>query len=272
MVHPASRTLKTPHVQPCGAFLRFALFLFLFFGCATGRVAIPDAPPFNSPAELIQILTARQIHLKDQRVRARISLRIDGVSERRATALLQYRTPGDLKIDIGTLGVSILSASGANDTLRVFLPRDNQYLQGAPARVLETLTGVNMSYYDIHHAIFGLPNLSEPDILRVTRYVPGERVLIELRHPRWTRRLWLDQRTATLLEEHVFAPNGQRLSKRLLSGYRVESGFILPGRIEIHQGEDFIQIDVQSRAINAGLSDADFVLRIPGDVTRHEIK
>lgn len=267
-----SQKTKGPTHSQKGKGWAFCFAILFLMGCSVGHPPLPQAPPFNSPAELLQILTHRNTRLRDQKIKTQVNLKIHGVSERRATALLQYRTPEDIKIDIGTLGISVLSAHATHDSLRVFLPRDNTVLSGQPAKVLEAITGVNLAYYDLYPAIFGLPNLSQNDLPYVTRFVTGESVLLEIKYPFWTRRLWLDRRTATLIEEQISSPEGQRISRRLLSNYKEENGFIFPNHIEIQQGEDLIEINVQWRRINTGLTDETFRLIIPNDATRHEIK
>ena len=88
----------------------------------------------------------------------------------------------------------------------------------------------------------------------------------------YLRRLWIEAHTGFLREERVYNGDGQLVSARMLSDYRMDDGFALPRRIEIRQGEDVILIQVKSRAINTGLADKDFVLPVPRDATRYDIQ
>ncbi|MCZ6631831.1 MAG: DUF4292 domain-containing protein [bacterium] len=245
----------------------------LFFACATGRPPLPDAGLIQNPAELLSLIASQSYGLQDQKIRAKIDLEIDGIKERRATARVLHRAPGDLKLDIGTFGIVFLSALVQNDTLRLHLPRENHYLEGPPEEVLYRITGVDLSYYTLNRAILGLPTLTPLDLPRITRYDVGQtQIILEIRDPLWTRRVVVDRRTATVQEEHIFdTKNDRRLSSRRLTDYRFENGFTLPRRIEILQNDNRnrIRIEIDRREINTGLSQSDFQMKVPSDVIRH---
>jgi outer membrane biogenesis lipoprotein LolB len=266
------KALRCLPAQQRRAFCFLPLFYFLLFGCASNRSALPQLPPITSAAELLHITSARYDTLNSQDMQATVDLTIDGVRERRASARIWHKKPSDLKMVLGGLGVTVMSAHTQNDTLHVHLPRENHYLVGHPEDVLFTLTGVDLSYYAVDRAILGLPNLSPLDAPRVIRFEPGsDTTLLELRHPRYLRRLWFMAQTGLLREEKVYNPDGQLISWRRLSDYHSENGFALPRHIEIHQGQDIILINVKSRKINTGLTDKDFDLLIPKDAIRHDI-
>ena len=247
------------------------ILLFLIAGCVAYRPAL--LPPVTSSADFFDLIATRYDSLHNQEVRASVDLTIDGVRERRASALVRHRFPSDLKLVVGGLGIVVMAARAQDDTLHVHLPRENRYLVGHPEDVLYTLTGVDLSYYAYHCAILGLPNLSPLDASRVVRFEPGrENIFLELQHGLYLRRLWIEARTGFLREERVYNADGQLVSARMLSDYRSEKGFALPRRIEIRQGEDVILIQVKSRAINTGLTDEDFALPVPRDATRHDIQ
>jgi outer membrane biogenesis lipoprotein LolB len=238
-----------------------------------GCVSVPPPPPVvgpvREPAEALHVLSSRAQDLRDLRARARISLRIDGVRQS-ATAILFYRSPDALKLDLnGPLGVGVLSALARRDSLAVYLPRDNRYLEGQAEEVLYRITGVDLSYYDVCKAILGLPNLSPLDLPRTHRFEQRDaRLFLEVRGPLWTRHVWLDPHTMTLSEEEVYDPEGFLLSKRLLKDYREENGVVLPRHIEIRQGEDRIEIQIVRRTVNQGRLDGRFRLKIPSNVVR----
>ena len=251
---------------------RFLLVVFfLTAGCAVNRPA--PLPPVTSSTEFFDLIATRYDSLHNQEVRASVDLTIDGVRERRASALVRYRFPSDIKLVVGGMGIVVMAARAQDDTLHVHLPRENRYLVGHPEDVLYTLTGVDLSYYAYHRAILGLPNFSPLDASRVVRFEPGrENIFLELQHGLYLHRLWIEARTGSLREERVYNADGQLVSTRILSDYRSEKGFALPRRIEIQQGEDVILIQIKSRAVNTDLSDKDFVLPVPKDATRHDIQ
>ena len=246
-------------------------FSFLFFACATGRSRLPDADPIKNPAELLTLIASQSNGLQDQKIRAKVDLEIDGVKERRATARVLYRAPDDLKLDVGAFGVVFLSALAQNNTLRLHLPRENHYLEGAPEEVLYRITGVDLIYYTLNRAILGLPTLTPLDLPRITRYDAGQtQIILEIQDPLWTRRIVVDRRTATVQEEHIFdTKNNRRLSSRRLTDYRFENGLTLPRQIEILQNGDLIRIEIDCRETNTGLSQSDFQMKVPADVIRH---
>jgi outer membrane lipoprotein-sorting protein len=257
----------------CGAFLIFNFsFLILLSGCASTR-SLPPAPQYTTASEFLHILSTRYDSLRSLKTRAKVTLKIDGVRENRAAAGILYQAPDQLRIDMAALGMSFMTAIANQNTLEIYLPRDNNYLTGPPEKVLDTLTGVNLAYYSLIQAILGLPNLSPLDLPRVTLFKPGKNQLyLELTYPLWKRRLIFEPRSATLLEDYVFNLEGALISKRLLSGYHQSNGFVLPKHIEMHQGADLIAIDVETHQSNVEVLGADFHMRVPGDVTRHTIE
>ena len=247
------------------------ILLFLIAGCVANRPAL--LPPITSSTEFFDLTATRYDSLRSQEVRASIDLTIDGVRERRASALVRHRLPSDLKLVVGGFGTVVLAARAQDDTLHVHLPRENRYLVGPPEDVLYVLTDVDLSYYAYHRAILGLPNLSSLDASRVVRFESGKKhIFFELQYDLYLRRLWIEARTGFLREERVYNADGQLVSARMLSDYRMDGGFALPRRIEIQQGEDVMLIQVKSRVVNVGLSDKDFVLPVPKDATRYDIQ
>ena len=248
------------------------LLVLLSSGCATTR-SPRSAADYSTAAELLQIVSSRYDSLRTLQTHANITFKLDGIRESRATTRLLYVSPHRLRIDVGTFGISIMTAVADGNALEVYLPRENNSLVGQPEKVLHALTGVDLAYYNLDHAVLGLPNLSLLDLPRVIGFSAGQsQVFVEIAYPLWKRKLVFDRRSATLLEDHVFDFEGHLISKRLLSGYYSASGFALPKHIAIFQGNDLIAIDVKSHQINKAISDTDFQMRVPGDVTRHQIE
>ena len=262
------RLLPDP-VRPRDRWALLSLGILTVAGCVSAPPPPPVVGPVREPAEALHILSARARDLRDLKARARISLRIDGVRQS-ATAILFYRSPDALKLDVnGPLGVGILSALGRKDSLAVYLPRDNRYLEGQAADVLYRITGVDLCYYNVRKAILGLPNLSPLDLPRTRLFERrGARLFLEVRGPLWTRHVWLDPHTLTLSEEEIYDTEGFLLSRRLLRDYREENGVVLPRHIDIRQGEDRIQIEILRREVNQGGLDGRFQLKVPSNVVR----
>ena len=264
----ARRSKGYPAAGICAGGWLCMLSLFLLLpACAMRPPGLPDVGPVQTPEEILHIVSARTEGLRDLKADARLTLHIDGVRQG-ASARFYYRSPDALKLDVtGPLGTGILFALARDDSLAVYLPRDNHYLKGPAEEVLYSITGVNLEYYDARRAILGLPGLSPLDLPRIARFeAPQGRFLLEIRDPLWTRRIYLDRRTLVVLEERILSRTGDLLSRRLMDDYRDENGIVLPRRIHILQGADQIRIEITRRSVNAGLSDDRFRLRIPSDV------
>ena len=249
-----------------------ALAALLVCACSSAPRRLPDAAQPQSIDGLVALLAARDDSLKNLSARLRIDLRIDGVRQK-GVGLVAYRAPGMLKLNVRDrlLGVGVLEGLVLGDSLAVYLPRDNRYLQGNSVGVLYDITGVNLEYYDVRRALLGLPNLTSSDIPRATRFeTRRDTLFVEVLDALWTRQILFHARTATLLEERVYSPRGHLLSTRRLRDYRMEGGIPLPRSVEIVQGRDRIEITFTHRSANKGVPGERFRLRLPSDATSLE--
>lgn len=248
------------------------LLLLALPGCAASLSRLPEVSPISIPTDLLRIVTARADSLRDLEVRAGIDMRIDGVKQK-GVVVLFYRAPGALKIEMkdALLGIGVLSALARGDSLAIYLPRTNHYLEGPSEDVLRTVTGVDLTPYGATHAMLGLVSMSPLNLPRIGEFQAGRDSLnLEIIEPLWTRRLRFDPRTAVLLDERVYSPRGLLISRRSLSDYQLQSGIPLPRRMEIVQGTDRIRIQVTGRKVNTGVPEDRFRLKVPGDVIHLE--
>jgi len=202
------------------------------------------------------------------RVRARIHLRIEGVKQKGA-AVIFYRAPDQLKIDIHDtlLNIGIMSAKSDRDSIRIYLPRDNRFIEGNIEETLFAVTGVNLSPFDPFSAIMGFPNLSPADLPRVTEFTRHtDSLFVKIMAPLWTRHMWFDAKSATLLKEQIYAPGGTLVTQRTMSDYEHVDGVILPRKIEIFQSDGRIEIRVIERRINTPFPDERFEMKMPNNV------
>lgn len=248
----------------------FCLILLVLSGCAASLSRLPEVALLSTPADLLRIISSRSHSLQDLEVRAKIDMRVDGVKQN-GVVVLFHRSPDALKIEMKVLFSSVLSALARGDSLAVYLARTNHYLEGPSEDVLRTVTGVDLTPYGAREAILGLVNLSPLSLPRIGEYVTHrDSLVVEIIEPQWTRRLRFDPRTAILLEERVYSPQGALISRRILSEYRLQNGIALPRRMEIVQGGNRIRIQVISRKVNSGVPDHRFQLKVPSDVIRVE--
>ncbi len=245
-------------------------FLLVLSGCAASLSRLPEVAPLSTPSDLLRTVSSRSDSLQDLEVRAKINMRVDGVKQN-GIVVLFHRSPDALKIEMKVLFSSVLSALASGDSLAVYLARTNHHIVGPSEDVLRTVTGVDLTPYGAREAILGLVNLSPLSLPRIGEYVTHrDSLVVEIIEPLWTRRLRFDPRTAVLLEEQVFSPQGVLISRRILSEYQLQNGIALPRRMEIVQGGNRIRIQVISRKVNSGVPDRRFQLNVPGDVIRVE--
>jgi outer membrane biogenesis lipoprotein LolB len=251
-------------------YLRAALAAVAMMAIAACASTSPPIPAIRTPesiAGLVALLDQREGNLHSVDARFQIDLRIDGIRQKGNGALF-WRKGTALKLDVSDrlLGIGVLSALAYGDSLCVHLPRENRYLRGDAADVLYHVTGVDVSYYGLHRAILGLPNLASSDIHRATRFeARSDTLIVEVVDPLWTRHLRIHGPTGVLLEERIFAPDGRRLSTRYLSDYRVQGGMPLPGTIRILQDSDRITLRYRRQTVNLGVPDDRLRLNLPSD-------
>lgn len=164
----------------------------------------------------------------------------------------------------GTLGVGILSAKFWGDSVRVYLPGENAFLQGRAATVLYQVTGVDLSYYDVQRVLLGLPTFEPSAYKRVIGFrTDTDHYVIELQYDRWIRRSWISRVDLSVMKEEIIDAHGVKRSQLRLWEYRVESGCRLPRKFNISQGMNQIEFNVATQKVNTGLRDHLFEQRIP---------
>lgn len=236
--------------------------------CASAPPPRP-VPPVRDPGDLIARVLANADSLLNVRIRARVSLEIDGVRQN-ASSVCFYEAPDDMRLEIsGPLGVSLLSSLFIGDSLRVYLPGDGGYLDGPAPRVLYQVTGMNLGYYDTRRVILGLPSFGPADRASVVAFstTPTDYVL-DIRHPGYIRRALVNRTDLTLRREDILDLAGIRRSGLSLDGYRTISGVRLPGEIKVYQDGNHISISVESAQVNEGLEAGVFVLNLPQGARR----
>jgi outer membrane lipoprotein-sorting protein len=249
--------------------LCFAAIACLFYSCAVSPHRPSAVPLVRDPTELIQRLIADSDSLRDARIRARVSLEIDGVRQK-ASSVAFFRQPDDLRMEIsGPLGVSIMSAKFWGDSLRVYLPGENAFLQGPAASVLYKVTGVDLSYYNIPRVLLGLPTVEPSSRERVIGFhTEAEYYILELQHETWTRRIWINRSDLSQTREDIIDAYGKRRSQLRLEDHHFVFGCRFPRKVRISQGLNKIEFSVESHKVNIGLQDKMFDQNVPPGVKR----
>jgi outer membrane lipoprotein-sorting protein len=246
------------------------LLMLLLAGCASAR--LPSiATPINGPRDLLLHIASHTDSLQNARVRTRVSMEIEGVRQK-ATSIVFAERPSDLKMEVnGPLGVSIMSARFRDDSLKVYLPGDNGYLEGSAARVLYQVTGMNLAYYDIQDVILGIPTIGRSAEHHITGFrTTADHHIVDLDLGLFRKRMWVDRVRVVVTREDILDVDGVLLSRLQLNQYETRNGCVLPGRIRIDQGINHIVWSTESLEINQGISPSVFELRMPPGVSRLE--
>jgi outer membrane biogenesis lipoprotein LolB len=244
---------------------RFLLFGAAFLcACATSHPRPASRTEIRDPAELIDRVYSQTGTMVDARIRARVSMKIDGVRQN-ASSVIFFRSPADLRLEIsGTLGVSIMSAKFWGDSVRVYLPSENGYLAGRAARVLYQVTGMDLSYYDLERVLLGLPSIQPSDRDQIIGFHTEEKsYTIDTHVPRGRRRTWIDRSALVVTREDVFDRWDALQTQLRLGEYKTISGSVLARKITIRQGQNQIALSVESHKLNTGLEDTVFDQALP---------
>lgn len=242
-------------------------FAFFIFSSCAGPQALKRHLPADTAADLLKIASDDIARLRTFEGEARVSLRLEGVRQK-ALALVLFRSPSDLKVDVtGPLGIRLMTASASGEDLRVFLPRSNELYEGrADGDVLRRVTGVDLGAWAPWRALLGVAPANSGRVEGFER--EGERLIVRVREGAGTRRLTFDAQGLTLAEEEVYDREGRLVVRRRMSDYRETDGVVLPRRIALSQGEDEVRIEYTEWKLNRGVEEERLRMRVPQDVNR----
>jgi len=243
------------------------VFLFFLLLSCAGPGALRRHLPADTADDLLKIAAGDVARLRSFEGEARISLRLEGVRQR-GSALVLFRRPHDLKVDVtGPIGVRLVTAVASGDSLRVFLPRSNDLYEGrADGAALRRIIGVDLRAWAPWRAMLGVVAGDPGQVEGFER--EGDRLVVRLRGASGTRRLTFDARSLTLSREEVYDREGALVARREMSGYREVDGVVLPRRIALFQGEDEVRVEYTDWRLNRGVEEERLRLRAPEGVNR----
>ena len=254
---------KTFHFAFCISHFAFPLLLL---SCAAPK-SLQRQVPFESAADLLQIVSDDISRLQTFEGEARISFRIEGVRHK-ASAMVLFRRPDLLKIEVtGPLGMRLLTGVASSESLRIFLPRVGDLYEGpADGDILERITGVDLSAWPPWKALLGVPSFDSEPEREIEKQ--GDRLSVWTVGEKFKRRLTFDGKSLTLAGEEIYDEAGDPITKRTMSDYRSMKGVVLPRRIALIQGEAEIRLDYKTWKINEEIGDERLRLRLPREVNR----
>ena len=234
----------------------------LLIGCASTARRSP--PVITSPTELIQQVQRTRSRILDASSQATLSIQIDGVRQKAKSAFF-YRSPDSLRLEItGPVGSGLLSALFYRDSVDVYLPRENEFFSGPSNEILRGITGMELGYYGLPHALLGLPDLEEDDLAQLTSYSADKNsYYLIFAYPFGSRRITIDRRALGTIDDIFLDSFGSTLSHRRISEYRAFGDTFLPARISIDQNGNHIHIHHTRTRPNIGVASDQLLIRVP---------
>jgi hypothetical protein len=239
----------------------FAFCLLLLAGCAPPALLRQGWTPDQDPALILDHARRDLEALGDLKGAAELTL-VQSGQRQHASAALLFKPPGLFRVEArGPLFVHLFTALLRGNSL-IARTGDAPWRGGPFADELITqLLGLDLSGYDLRHALLGLVAPGTLDSLVQTG--PG-RCLAYVRGT-LPRRLHLDTRQGLIAAEELLGAQGETLLIRGLQEYQRVGRFHLPRRVEIRQGDRALLLEYRSWAPDTGLDEAAFTRGIPLD-------
>ncbi len=195
---------------------------------------------------------------------AGIELR-QGKVRQRGTALIQMKGADLFRVEVrGPFYSHVFTALQEGDSLTVYGRAVNGAWKGlARGPLLLHLTGIDLGFYELRHALLGLV---EPGPLATelgVEYPRADRAIVPFYGPGVLRRLWIDVHRGLVTRERMETLAGRVLLERRLRDYRRVASLVLPRRVQIDQGEVAIALDYRSYDLDKVLSVESFFEGIP---------
>jgi len=205
--------------------------------------------------EQLLTLARREVQSLDDLVaEARLTVR-NGEQEQSATAVLQIKSPGMLRVEVrGPLYNHLLTAVVLADTLYVDGPAvAGRWYGPADGSLLKLLTGLDLGGYDLALALLGLVQPA-PVLTTAAPERDGDLEVVRLEAPAGqVRRVWIDARRGLVRREELSAPGSGWSLTRRLSDYRQVGRALLPRRVDIVQGTGGIRLEYLHCWANRGV-------------------
>jgi hypothetical protein len=236
----------------------------VLLACAPPPVIRSDWQREDGFSELLDHAHKSFEQIQNLTVEAGIELR-QGKERERGTALIQMKGADLFRLEVrGPFYSHIFTAVQEGDSLTVYGRAVGGAWKGlARGPLLFRLTGIDLSFYKLRHALLGVVEpgsiATEIDI----KYPRADRAIVPFYGPGVLRRLWIDVHRGLVARERVETLGGQVLLERRFEDYRRFAALILPQHVHIAQGETVIELDYRSYDFDKVLSVDSFFKGIP---------
>lgn len=209
--------------------------LFLLLGCAPVATSLPKGTDYDLSARYTLEKFIKAHHIKDIfKAVARIEINSDGKKYPIKVAMMLKR-PSFMRIEsIPVIGPPDLFLSANNDTLKIFLPEENEFYLGRPSRENFSLFfPVNLSPADVLSIMMGIPPLHDVK-LRWKESVEGEKLRADFfSDDKKILTLLMDGNNGRLKEIVILASDGEILHTVYYDDYCQVENIDLPQKITI---------------------------------------
>jgi outer membrane lipoprotein-sorting protein len=197
--------------------------------------------------------------IEDLKVRAQVSVRVDGRDER-ATALLLYAKPNMFRFDVrGPLFSHILTAVMHDDSLTVVTSQGSW--RGDPSSSLRRMIGIDLGGYDLGHLLLGVVQPAAIDSNRSIAYPRADRAVVPIVHEEAARTVTVDLFRGFIVAER-FA-SSRTTWHREITAYRRLGNSFLPGKMSIWQDDNRLLLEYGEIHLNRGIPREEFLRGIP---------
>ena len=228
-------------------------------GCGQPAVLFEHWKPNGDLATLLSAHRAQFSQIEDLKLRAQVSLRVDG-REERATALLLYAKPDMFRFDVrGPLFTHILTAVMYDDSVTI-ITREGSW-KGDPNASLHRMIGIDLGGYDLGYLLLGVVQPGRIDSNRSVAYPRADRAIVPIAHPEASRTVTIDLFRGFIVAERFESPRASW--HREMTAYRRLGDSYFPGTMSMRQGDNHLQLEYGEIHLNGGIPREDFLRGIP---------
>ncbi len=242
--------------------VRLTAFSCLALAIGCGQPALLFFKHWEPNDDLATLLSAHHkqfAEIEDLKLRAQVSLRVEGRDEQ-ATALLLYAKPDMFRFDVrGPLFSHILTAVMHDDSLTV-ITREGSW-KGDPNTSLHRMIGIDLGGYDLGYLLLGVVQPSRIDSNRSVAYPRADRAIVPIAHPEAFRTVTVDLFRGFIVAERFESP--QASWHREMTAYRRVDDSYFPGKMSIRQGDNHLQLEYGEIYLNGGIPREEFLRGIP---------
>jgi hypothetical protein len=244
----------------CSTAIRYLLgILACCVACGQPHLLRQQWDPSGDFGALLALHDQQFEAIEDLKLRARVSLRVDGRDER-ANALLLYAKPSMFRFEVrGPLFSHILTAVMLDDSL-IVVTREGSW-KGTADSILHGMIGIDVGEYDFGLLMLGAVQSARVDSNRAVDYPRADRATVPLASGDARRSVTVDLFRGFVVAER-FESSRARWHRELTAYRRIGDAF-LPGEMSIWQNGNHLALKYEEFQLNQGIDPQEFVRGVP---------